>query len=192
MTRSLHRTITGGSELITEWTGKDGTDALLSAHPGGTAYIKHTLGAKDFAAAYRGSYPYDKSSRKKKPKKKRRSAKSVSKIKMTRLLWRVLLSALLVAGCYYVWSNKPNLQQILPHGIIWSYSGPSLRDAAYFLFGVAVGTFLFTRALRQLGVGAFSPSVGSGVGGWAYAAVSPTLIERLREICPEEDQVSLK
>ena len=44
----------GGSELITEWTGKDGTDALLDAHPGGKAFIKHTLGPKDFTTALKG------------------------------------------------------------------------------------------------------------------------------------------
>jgi hypothetical protein len=34
--------------------GKDGTDALLDAHPGGKAFIKHTLGPKDFEKSYKG------------------------------------------------------------------------------------------------------------------------------------------
>ena len=33
---------------ITEWRGKDGTEALLDAHPGGKAMIKHTLSASEW------------------------------------------------------------------------------------------------------------------------------------------------
>lgn len=47
----------GGADLITEWTGKDGTDSLLDAHPGGKAFIKHTLGPKGFATALKGASP---------------------------------------------------------------------------------------------------------------------------------------
>lgn len=47
----------GGSELITEWRGRDGSDALLDVHPGGKAFIKHTLGPKDYTVAVKGKLP---------------------------------------------------------------------------------------------------------------------------------------
>ncbi len=47
----------GGAALITDWKGKDGTDAMLDAHPGGVAMIRSTLKPEEIAAAYKGSIP---------------------------------------------------------------------------------------------------------------------------------------
>ena len=183
------------AEQITEWRGKDGTEALLDAHPGGKAMIKHTLG-RDFGAAFKGTIPYVK--KKKAPKKKgARKAAGYPAVPWAAVLATAAVAA--AAAAYHVLQDPEQLGAArrllqLPPG--W----PTRDHLAHILLGV-VFSIVGARALAWLGVIAPAAAAGdaspgtlgsNAAGGWSYGKVTPALVESIHQACPEEGQVHAK
>ena len=184
----------GGSELITEWKGKEGTDALLDAHPGGQAMIRNALSEKEFAEAYKGSIPYVRKKRvlsKLKSKRRRRRKKALLSLSQLRVLLSVVVPALLAMFAGYFFDFRPT--DWVPNE--W----PTRADALNMLFGAVVATCIgqlfrgkrttTTTPVTTSSTALAAEAEGSGAGGWTYGKVTPQFIERIRQACPDDDQV---
>ena len=175
----------GGSELITDWNGKDGTGALLDAHPGGQAMIRSTLSAAEFSLAYKGSIPY---TRKKRSvvRRKRRKQRLTSEFSAVLQFALVYIAPALLA-IFLAWKLEFRLEDWVPAN--W----PTRDHIVHLLFGAifAVGAQNLLRRIGLLRSNSTNTNVtlGTGVGGWSYGAITPMLVARIREACPAKGQV---
>jgi len=186
----------GGSELITDWKGKDGTAALLDAHPGGQAMIRSTLNASEFAAAYKGSFPYVRKKRRVVVKKRKGGSGSKHNSILSPATARVLLTVVLpTVVAVVVALNLPESLQFRPTDVLPA-DWPTKEHLIHLAVGAVIAITLRSVAVKLNLIQSERPArpptsstKGAGVGGWTYGDVTPALVQKIRAVCADDGQV---